>query len=215
MRQLFLYLFISFSFTAIAQERVGAGPIEIKDARVIGQAGTGNQVTYFDPVGNLRRSTVDLSALNTATGVTSFNGRTGTVIPQSGDYASFFATIGHTHTGFVGLTGDQTISGYKTFDWGIKLANSGSWIQFYDGVTEYGRIRAQSSGFIINTNTTKLSLQGATGMEFYAGTGRFRFQGVTTNDHIPVLADNAAAIAAGLLVGEMYRTAIGQLMIRY
>jgi hypothetical protein len=33
--------------------------------------------------------------------------------------------------------------------------------------------------------------------------------------NVPVYADNATATAAGLVVGDVYRTATGQLMIKY
>jgi hypothetical protein len=39
--------------------------------------------------------------------------------------------------------------------------------------------------------------------------------GAIKNSGLPVFADNAAALAGGLVVGDMYRTASGDLKIVY
>ena len=44
---------------------------------------------------------------------------------------------------------------------------------------------------------------------------RIKSTGIVNIANTPTYADNAAAIAGGLVAGDVYRTSTGQLMIRY
>lgn len=44
---------------------------------------------------------------------------------------------------------------------------------------------------------------------------RQRINGLITNPSLPVYADNAAAVAGGMVEGEFYRTSTGSVMVVY
>jgi len=151
--------------------------------------------------------------------VASVFGRTGAVTAQSGDYSSFYSVIGHGHAisditglqtsldGTVKTTGAQTISGVKTFDWGIDIPDL-SYLRFMDGSTVRGRFLGNSDGMNVTSPSG--------GVYITALGGRVHLSSSTSRVSmtIPTFASDAAAGTGGLSANDIYKTSTGELRIK-
>lgn len=77
------------------------------------------------------------------------------------------------------------------------------------------RMRINAAGHLVPASGQSPNL-GDPGSRFAAlFTGQMNSNGAVTMTNLPVHADNAAALAAGLTAGRVYRTATGQMMVVY
>lgn len=142
------------------------------------------------------------------------------------------------------VDGSSLFNGTATFTgtWANRQASFGSTgqgglIQFNRGTDGTSQMRigytaaAGSAAEIFAASSLSVvsASAGALNITASSGTGSVSFQaggvnstrmtisstGIVNIQNTPVYADNAAAVTGGLLVGDVYRTTTGQLMIRY
>lgn len=103
------------------------------------------------------------------------------------------------------------------FNWGngraTRIANSGKFSRYAASAITNGQLLI---GHTANGTFEKATLTGSAGVDVTNGAGAVTLT-VDLNDisdtGLPVYADNAAALAGGLVAGQLYRTSTGQLMI--
>ena len=115
----------------------------------------------------------------------------------------------------VKLTGNQSISGTKTFNGNQFFGNSGS----SNPAITINNSATSSSAIDINlsTPTNGYFLQARNGSTVKAvikDNGNTTVTKLNVNE-LPIFADNASAITGGLVVGDIYRTSTGELRVRF
>lgn len=129
-----------------------SAPAVGKEVKVIGVA---------DPTvdsGAANKRYVDSAVSGITSGVTSFNGRTGAVTPQSGDYTA--AQVGALPIGGGTLTGDLRIKGSGNFGTKINLGDS-DYVHIAEPTDDCLEIKAKKINFVVSaTSDDKFTLNG-------------------------------------------------------
>jgi len=160
-------------------------------------------------------SYVDLTTAQTVAGNKTFSGTTtlgvtsvgGNFVPTSGNVYE----LGSATLRFSTVYSSSFLStGAGTFG----TTALGSSIFFRQGATSQliGGFFGTSGNFILQTGAANLGTDSGQKLQV---NGTAKITGTLNLGTVPVYADNAAAVTGGLVIGDIYRTSTGQLMIRF